>query len=475
MQINMSKKIKLDSLRFTNHAHFSNLECKFDGTLTYLIGLNGSGKTTIINAMWTAIHGIAQKGQDCVIGERFKFIKPGSKSMDIEVELIDESRNNAKIIIKRHITRTTSKLTFHAPNDYQISHEWLKNLLSVAFLSAKHFTQKNKKEQSLLLGIDTAEFDKQLADLKLDRQVVNRELKNLGQPKIVEKVERVDIEKLQTEKYKLQEEFDEQYQENQEHNRELDKQQEKIRQKLLISCNEFNQQQDAIERKLDRVQSAYQILEADGYGGIEVVEWIELLPKRKPHRKWEELVKKLPEPDYIPEMPDKSAIEEIDQQIVDAYETNQQAAAYSNYLKDLKRLKDKKTELAALDEKKKALTEKRNDYIQSYDLPFAGLTIDEDGGLLYQDREIREPFFSKGQLEMIVHQLYSKTNNELKIRFIDDFDSLDEENQVKLTDYLIGEGYQIIAAKVGRAENSKNIIALSEKVQKPKTQKPEII
>jgi len=471
----MSKKIKLSGLKFTNHAHFSNLECKFDGTMTYLIGLNGSGKTTIINAMWTAIHGIAQKGQDCVIGERFKFIQSGAKSMDIEVALIDESRNNTKILIKRHVTRTSSKLTFNAPKDYPISHEWLKNLLSVAFLSAKHFTQKNKKEQALLLGIDTAEYDKQLAELKLERQVVNRELKNLGQSENVEKVDRIEIEELQKEKSKLQIDFDIQYVSNQDHNRKLDKAQEKKRKTLFDKCAEFNAQQEQIKQKLEHVKDAYEILEANGYKGTEVNEWIKSLPKPQDRKIWEDLVAKLTAPDYIEEMPDKSAIEAIDKKIVDAYEINQQAAAYSNYLKALQRLKDKKAEITRLDEKKKQVIDKRNAYIQSYDLPFAGLTIDEDGGLLYQNREIREPFFSKGQLEMIVHQLYSKTNSELKIRFIDDFDSLDEENQVKLTDYLINEGFQIIVAKVGRAENSKNIIALSEKTQTPETKKPEIL
>ena len=90
------------------------------------------------------------------------------------------------------------------------------------------------------------------------------------------------------------------------------------------------------------------------------------------------------------------------------------------------------------------------------------MTIDDDGGLLLKGRPIKEPYFSKGELEIIVAKLYASTNPEWRIRFIDEFNVLDESNQTKLIDTLLTDGFQLIIAEVGDKAIGENVLLLRE-------------
>jgi len=82
--------------------------------------------------------------------------------------------------------------------------------------------------------------------------------------------------------------------------------------------------------------------------------------------------------------------------------------------------------------------------------------------LLLKDRPIREPYFSRSELEMIVARFHSSLSPELKVRFIDDFELFDEENQQKMIDNLLAAGFQVITAEVGNKAINKNTILLRE-------------
>ncbi len=127
--------MKIKNLKAKGFGKFTDLEIEFDGQITKLIGANGSGKTSILYMIWAALKGIAEKDRDGqLIGERFRFISNG-KSADIELTLFDEDKQ-AEIKVRNHITAGGNHISFKAPEDYPISDKWLKNLLSVAFLSA---------------------------------------------------------------------------------------------------------------------------------------------------------------------------------------------------------------------------------------------------------------------------------------------------------------------------------------------------
>ena len=90
------------------------------------------------------------------------------------------------------------------------------------------------------------------------------------------------------------------------------------------------------------------------------------------------------------------------------------------------------------------------------------LGVDDSGNLVLNDRLIKEPYFSKGELEIMVAKLYMSVNPDLKVRFIDDFELLDEDNQAKILKQLLDAGFQVITAEVGKSPKHKNSILLRE-------------
>ena len=159
-----------------------------------------------------------------------------------------------------------------------------------------------------------------------------------------------------------------------------------------------------------------------------------------------------------PTMPTES----IEKQINDAEEINQKAQLYSQYeaknaqLTELnKKLADKKLTVDKLEAK-------RLDKIKSFNFGVDGLDVDADGGLMLDGRPIRDPYFSKGEMEVIVTNLYASTNPELKVRFIDDFELLDQNNADKLVKDLTDRGFQLIIANVGEDKKGDNVILMKE-------------
>ena len=96
------------------------------------------------------------------------------------------------------------------------------------------------------------------------------------------------------------------------------------------------------------------------------------------------------------------------------------------------------------------------------------LFLNEKGNLTLNDgntpRPIKEPYFSRAQLELIVARLHASINPELKVRWIDDFNLLDDTNQQKIIDELLESGFQVITAEVGKNkdESEENVILIKD-------------
>ena len=397
--------MKIKNLKAKGFGKFIDLEIEFDGQITKLVGANGSGKTSILYMIWAALKGIAEKDRDGqLIGERFRFISNG-KSADLELTLFDEDKQ-AEIKVSNHITAAGNHISFKAPDDYPISDEWLKNLLSVAFLSAKNFTALAPQEQALLLGIDTSEYDEAIAEIKQEYTLLNRDYRNYGELEPVEPVEAVSVSALLEEK----EGFDNFNLDQRQHAQAIKNINSEI---VAIQGNIYSLEEKLSEHKnlLDETRKAFADMG---------------LPK---------------------EEKDTSAIK---QQIQDAESINERATKFGlwkdrNAEKELKKKELDKNKFAQANSLKERL-----EYIKLFDFGFSGLTVGEDGSLLLDGRPIAEPYFSKGELELIVAKLYASQNPEFKVRFIDDFELLDEDNQEKILKELLEAGFQVITAEVGK-------------------------
>lgn len=420
----MGKKLKEVILK--NFGKFADFKIEYNDKVTHLVGVNGSGKTTVtLTAIQACIKGIADRVKDGQLyGERFRFIGNNKATADIELVLLDEV-DNVEIKIKNNISKTGNKITFEAPKGYNLGENWLNDFLNVAFLSAKHFTQLDGKEQALLLGIDTSKYDDEIKEIKTEYSLVNRELKNIGAIQEVEKVDKVSVSDLI-----------------------------KHRDKIL----KHNEEQQKIQNKIIDIQENINLLSTQT---TEITNKINIL-ENELKRKMNEIDLKKNELLNIPKPSLKQTTSEIDDQIKNAESINIKANDYEEYLKKLKQKESKQNELEAVKQKGIAKKDEKLEYIKSFDFKFSELTVDENGGLLLEGKPIKEPYFSKGELERIVAKLYISLNPDFKVRFCDDFDLIDPDNQIKLLKHLTDQGFQVITANVGKVAKNENTIILKD-------------
>lgn len=418
--------MKITNLKMNNFAKFTDFEIEFDGKITHLVGINGSGKTTVgLTAIWACLKGIAEKGgKGQLIGEKYRFIGDNKKTADIELTLFDEAFN-AEIKIRNHISKDACKITFNAPTGYKIDGDWVNNLFSVAFLSAKNFISYSSKDQALLLGIDTSAFDEHLEDLKKDYTFINRKLRGFGEITAVAKAEKVSIGALLAEKEKIDNFNNEQ-----------------VEIKRL-----YDDELEAIEQHYEKTETLRELIQ----------ECTDEIKER------EKLTASLQNTSFARVIQDQKDTTEILDKINNAEEINQQASEYQAYIAKKTEYDVIKEELNSNDRNKEKVKKERLDYIKAFNFGFKELSVNEKGELLLLGKPIKEPYFSRGELEIIVTRLYMVKNPELKLRFIDDFELLDEANQKKIIEKLLEKGFQIITAQVGDDITTKeNAVLLRE-------------
>jgi hypothetical protein len=445
--------IKIDRAKFKNFCQFEDFECAFDDKVTRLVGLNGAGKTTIgLKGLMACINGISeQSGKGQLPGERFRFIGKAGKSADVEYTFSDNGR---KFTIRNHITAGTNAITFQ-PESGDIDDSWLKGFLNVALMSAKNFCALGPKQQAVVLGIDTSTFDKEIQSLKQEFTLLNRDLKAFGEIVPVDPVEPVDMAELLKQKTAIRANLNAQYMENKKRNAATN-----------AAREAHEEEQIEIGARLATATTTLEALRELGYAGAEVEAWIATLPIPAP---WEG-------PPLIEEMPDDSELRAIDDRIAQAGEINARAAAHRDYdtkitARDAKRVEIEKNRTA-----QETAAAARTAYIAGRDFGFAGLSTDEEGSLLLNGRPINDSYYSKGELEIIVAKLHAAQHPVFKTRFIDDFNLLDEVNQLKIITELAAEGFQIITAEVGEKSTKENSIILREcAIAKPEEERPKLL
>lgn len=399
------KKLKLD-----NFAKFDDFEIEFNDKVTRLIGVNGSGKTTVgLTAIWAAFKGIAEKGTDYLIGDRFRFIGSNGRDAKIELILYDETKKK-EIVLHRKISDAGNHISFEAPEGYETDEAWLLNLLQVSFLSAKYFTQLSGKQQALTLGIDTSKIDFVIEDLKEDARLIRSEIKSIGLPVRVDKVEMINPNELIMEKQKI----------------------------LQFNTTQKESENNIIDAKI--------LLEA-------------LIKQEKElEHRIEKGTKHL---DKLPQPKQQKSTKEIDAKINNATEIQKQALKYQRYADKRKRLNDNEDLLNQNLLKQKENQEKRLQQIKEFKI-IKEMSIDEDGGLLINNKPVKEPYFSRSELEILVADLHLALNPDMKVRFIDDFEVFDDKNKKLLLKKLLDSKFQVIVAQVGDEKIDKNSIVLRE-------------
>lgn len=407
--------MKTESIKVENFAGLRGFEVNFSDSITYLVGPNAAGKSTIgKTAFFFGLEGIAEKGT--TYKGRSSFIGEWGDEAKTVIKLRDD---NGSYTVTRSIHPSGQKLTIVSDKGEHLDQRWLDKLFKSLMVSPLDFAQLTPKEQAKELGIDTSEFDQKISEKKLEFTVINRELSNFGEIEIPAPCERADISKLNRQKNDAV---------------AFNKEQEERKRALeskKAQCNDLDKQIEELSRKLQIAKMA------------------------KEDRLRELAQLPLPEPEKDISIFDK-VIEELAIQ-------NQEAYKYEQALEKSRQKEQKKAELEANKLAQKQLQQQKVEYLQSLNLPFTNLTIEDDGGLLMDGRPIREPYFSSGQLLKIIPQIISHLQPELKYLFIQQFDLLDKKNQKEIIDILLGMGFQLCIEVVKETESG-GVVVLKEKI-----------
>jgi hypothetical protein len=402
----MEKKAKIEAIGAKNFKKFSNIEVVFNGNVTRFVASNGEGKTTLgSQVLLAALKGVAKTG-DALIGDRWQFIGDNGKSADAWVKIRD-TKANALVKFSNHITAGKNDYAFElleGPEGYIVDEKWFRALLNASLLSADTFCSLTPKQQAIELGIDVSKHDEAIKQIKSEYTLKNRELKAFGTLNPVNKVDPVSITKL-------------------------------IKEKESIEV--FNKTQEELKEKSNNLRTEITDIsnEIDHY-------------KKMIREKASLLLKKSKEYITIPIPKELKDISIVKGKINSADETNKAAVKYEQYKKDkeaknaiIKSIENNRSKLAKEEEKRK-------ETIKKFNLPFDELSIDDDGGLTLKDRHITHNTFSSGEREVIVAKLAASTNPDFKVRFVDDIDLLDDNNQDNLINTLEEMGFQLILASV---------------------------
>ncbi len=402
--------MRIKSVEVTQFKNFEQFSINLNPDVTYLVGGNGVGKSTMgVDAIWMILRGIGEKGV-FLKGERRLFLKDGRQAEGTMV-LTDGSN---EWTIKRTVTPTTQKLEITAPDGSKLDQSFIDSFWDSALLNPIAFANLDPREQCKVLGIDTSAFDARIKELKEDHTIINRELRAFGEIELPELAEPVDFSELSKKK-------DEILKFNQEQERIA-----RARTELGSRMGSIDSQLEELRLKMESLANSRKSLEND--------------LTAMPH----------------PQPPLDTTI--IDAQIAAASETNAKAQLYKEAVK---KLQDKEAKAIELKQNQKAQEDVKADkteYLQGLELPYPNLTVSDDGWLLFDGRPIKEHMFSKGQLIKLAIRLLGNKEREFRYCYLEDFNLLDEDNQKEIVDWLVGEGYQVVCEVVGKSFDGDSIV-----------------
>lgn len=448
--------MKIEQLRIRNFKGVENLEITFNNDVTRFIGLNGSGKTTIFEAIWAGFKGISEKDQGGnIIGDRYHFIGSKDRTAKIDIFVKDEKRT---ISVTTTIGKSGNSMEFYDENGLSIDGYWVKNLLDVTMMNAVQFCKLTPKQQAVRLGIDLTKFNERSAALKEQFTEYNSVYRTFGNLEPVEECQRVSLNELIKEKAEIKLRLNDEFLKNQAHNEMLRKEYKEAQESADLSVDEHNIEQERRLIVIKVCNDALECLNDNGYSGKEVEQFINSLLKPEPVASYVAL----PVPKFINEIPDDSDLKAVDKKIEDSARINEKAALYEAYISK-KKDKDRYEHLMMMNKTEQLkLDAEKLEYIKSFQFGFDGLEVDESGGLILNGRAIST--YSQAETEIIVARLAESLNPEFKVRMIDEFQSLDQGNQEKLINELLENGFQLLIAEVGDPgiKKDKNAVFLRE-------------
>lgn len=402
--------MKIKNLMLNNFAAVHEISVSFDDKITFLIGENGAGKTTAgLNGIWFILKGLSQKG-DGLIAERFRFIGKHGKSAKGALTIYDKEAD-VEIKVSRKLLKNKTELKIEASDGRQLDQAWLDSIFNPFCIDPMGFSQLSGKAQALAFGADTASFDVKKKELEDERRDIGRDVTRLqgvvdsaGNP---EQVEMVDIGELMAEL---------------DIRRQLNSSYNKAHELLADMDDDIRDSEREVERLEKKMETAKALLKADS-------------DKRHDHANEVQHLEQTNE-------------QEIQDKIQSSQEINLKATAYNQHLENQSNLKD---ETICYDGKSDEIRENEADrtkHLQSLDLPWPNITINDDGEFRLNDKPFAAQYFSTGEILKMGARIASKLKGGLKYVYFPNSQNLDDKNRKAVFEALNKDGFQIVAEVV---------------------------
>ena len=425
-----------------------------DKGITEIKGQNKQGKTSAINSI--------------------EWLIAGNRVLNKDIKNPDAEKITGTLLLNRYeIKRVRGKSDQLQVKDLKTGEpaggrvqDFLNTFINELTLNPRPFIDKTEldklkflmdllkdkiRELSLqIAGMEFSEIDKALATYENERLLTGREVKKFGEIVLPEKVEKVDISVLTTERKKLEE-----------LNKALLDEYEEAKERELAEIEVFNkaqrEKQKAIDVENDRLSDA-QGDEEETLTRIEELKKelakaeAELERARRNIEDAKQKLTALPQPE-----PEKSltvttpkpvlySTDEIDKKIQHAGAINEKAAAYREILNKKKEKEEKEKEYNAFTGKIETLREKKFEILRKVDTGVPGLEIREDG--VYYNG-ISSANWSDSESIIISSQLCLAQMPLLRAIFIDKFESFDADSRKQIEDWAKENDIQVIVTTVG--------------------------
>lgn len=404
----------VESITGENFAGLQKFSINLSPRITYLCGPNGVGKSTMAKtAFFFGLEGIAEKGTH--YKGRGSFVGQWGDEAKTTIKLRDDK--GTYTVTRAMNEHKQTQFSVIADDGRALDQKWLDGLFKSLMISPMDFAMMKPKEQAKELGIDTSEFDEKMKKLKDDFTFINRQVSDFGEITIPPASERVDISELNRQKNE---------------------------------AIAFNQEQEAKKRAMESKKSQVDDLDRQI---ADLQQKLQVAMVARENRQSEYALLPRPEP-----VKDTTT---FDQVMAELDAQNQEAYAYEQAIEKSRQKEAKAEELAANKLAQKRLQEEKTAYLQSLDLPFSTMTIDDDGGLLMDGTPLCEPYKSSGELWAIIPRIIAKLNPEFRYIFVQHWNLMDKTKQKNLVNDLLELGFQLCIEVVDETENG-GVVVLAE-------------
>lgn len=364
---------KIQTIKLQNFKSISEMEADFKGCSAIVTGGNNKGKTSFLRG----------------IVDRIRFVRP-----DVMVKT-GEKEGRGEMILDTgdkfvwEFSDAKDKLTLVTKEGRQSVTKELGAQFFPPVFDIDKFLQSPPKSQvkqlQQIVGLDFTDIDKRYEAAYNIRTERNREaeLYRVKLEKLIkcDKVYPVSIDALLAKKEAEKNRLNSMYLQNRKHNKELREAWEKEKSEIDESVNAHNKQVTLSRVAFNDCSDALSTLAANGYLEGDAYEFVSLLAdKIGQEMKATDLYPV--EPKYIEEMPDRSQLDAIDAEILQANEVNAAAQKYAEYIRHVKETDDAKDAAYEADRIVKEIEAERKRMIESVQMPDGiditpvGITVD---------------------------------------------------------------------------------------------------